>query len=97
MNISRLRRSRGAASSALILAALMAFTPFVDTATAAAPPTPHHNRRPYTRPRPTFDPTKNDIAGPDDPIVRQIAIDALGTETAPFWQSIPATAAFSLP
>ncbi len=78
MNISRLRRSRGAASSALILAALMAFTPFVDTATAAAPPTPHHNRRPYTRPRPTFDPTKNDIAGPDDPIVRQIAIDALG-------------------
>src|ERR1700683_1219207 len=79
MNISRLRRSRGAVSSALMLAGLMAFTPFVDSVAAASgEPTPHHNRRAYARPRPTFDPTKSDIAGPDDPVVREIAIEALG-------------------
>lgn len=54
----------------------MILGPFTDCV-AAAPPTPHHTHHNYA-PRQTFDPTKSDISSPDDPVVRSIAIEALG-------------------
>lgn len=44
----------------------------------AAPPQPRHRHR-YAVDR-AVDPTKDDIADNDDPIIRQIAVDALGHE-----------------
>jgi len=44
----------------------------------AAPPQPSHRHR-YGVDRPV-DPTKDDVADNDDPVIRQIAVDALGHE-----------------
>lgn len=40
----------------------------------------HHSRRSYARVDRNFNPAKDDAAGSDDPVIRQIAVDALGHE-----------------
>jgi penicillin-binding protein 2 len=50
------------------------------TSASATPPVQHKHYVHHARPVERFDPTRDDVTVNDDPVVRQIAVDALGHE-----------------